>query len=72
MTKKPAISPKPMRAIMLPDESFQSYFLDVFGRPRRISANVCERINEPNLAQILHLLNSTRNHDQAHAKRRPG
>jgi hypothetical protein len=48
----------PSRAIMLPDESFQSYFLDVFGRPQRISACECERVNEANLAQALHLLNS--------------
>jgi hypothetical protein len=48
----------PRRAIMLPDESFQSYFLDVFGRPQRISACECERVNEANLAQVLHLLNS--------------
>src|SRR5205823_6378243 len=27
----------PNRAIMLPDEAFPSYFLDVFGRPQRIS-----------------------------------
>src|SRR5262249_46297114 len=48
----------PRRAIMLPDESFQSYFLDVFGRPQRLSACECERVNEANLAQALHLLNS--------------
>jgi hypothetical protein len=48
----------PNRAIMLPDESFQSYFLDVFGRPQRISACECERSTEANLAQALHLLNS--------------
>ncbi len=48
----------PNRAIMLPDESFTSYFLDVFGRPQRISACECERVNEANLAQALHLLNS--------------
>jgi hypothetical protein len=48
----------PRRAIMLPDESFASYFLDVFGRPQRISACECERISEANLAQVLHLLNS--------------
>ena len=34
------------------------YFLDVFGRPQRISACECERVNEANLAQALHLLNS--------------
>jgi hypothetical protein len=48
----------PKRAIMLPDESFSSYFLDVFGRPQRISACECERVAEANLAQALHLLNS--------------
>src|SRR5881397_3964017 len=48
----------PKRAIMLPDESFTSYFLDVFGRPQRISACECERVSEANLAQALHLLNS--------------
>jgi hypothetical protein len=46
------------RAIMLPDESFTSYFLDVFGRPQRISSCECERVSEANLAQTLHLLNS--------------
>jgi hypothetical protein len=48
----------PTRALMLPDESFASYFLDVFGRPQRISACECERVSEANLAQALHLLNS--------------
>jgi hypothetical protein len=48
----------PSRAIMLPDESFASYFLDVSGRPQRISACECERVNEASLAMSLHLLNS--------------
>jgi hypothetical protein len=48
----------PKRAIMLPDESYTSYFLDVFGRPQRLSACECERVSEANLAQALHLLNS--------------
>jgi hypothetical protein len=48
----------PQRALELPDESFASYFLDVFGRPQRISACECERVSEANLAQVLHLLNS--------------
>src|SRR5262249_385791 len=48
----------PNRAIMLPDESFASYFLDVTGRPQRISACECERVNEANLAAVLHMLNS--------------
>src|SRR6202044_69083 len=54
----PADRHAPNRAIMLPDESFPSYFLDVFGRPQRISACECERVKEANLAQALHLLNS--------------
>lgn len=65
VTNSPAAFPglpqdkhSPSRAIMLPDESFQSYFLDVFGRPQRISACDCERVSEANLAQALHLLNS--------------
>jgi hypothetical protein len=48
----------PNRAIMLPDESFSSYFLDVFGRPQRMSACECERVSEASLAQTLHLLYS--------------
>jgi hypothetical protein len=48
----------PTRAIMLPDESYASYFLDLFGRPQRLSACECERVTEANLAQVLHLLNS--------------
>lgn len=54
----PSDANSPRRAIMLPDESFSSYFLDVFGRPQRISACECERVGEANLAQALHLLNS--------------
>src|SRR5262249_47400007 len=54
----PADQHSPRRAIMLPDESFASYFLDIFGRPRRISACECERVTEANLAASLHLLNS--------------
>src|SRR5205085_4630584 len=45
-------------AIMLPDEGYSSYFLEVFGKPQRISACECERVSEANLAQALHLLNS--------------
>src|SRR5262249_52542962 len=48
----------PNRAIMLPDESFVSYFLDVMGRPQRTSACECERSGEVNLAGALHMLNS--------------
>ncbi len=50
--------PTGTRAIQLPDSSFSSYFLTVFGRPEGSSACECERSSEANLAQSLHLLNS--------------
>ena len=50
--------PEGTRAIQLPDEAVNSYFLDVFGRPMRESPCECERPKEANLAQTLHLLNS--------------
>jgi hypothetical protein len=52
--------PKGVRAVQLPDDRFNgdSYFLTVFGRPEMDSACECERTNEANLAQSLHLLNS--------------
>ena len=46
------------RAVQLPDNGFNSYFLTVFGRPESSSACECERSGEANLAQSLHLLNS--------------
>jgi hypothetical protein len=48
----------PARALALPDEGYPSYFLDVFGRPQRISVCECERVSEANLAQALQLLTS--------------
>ena len=42
----------------MPDEGFESYFLEVFGRPKRESVCECERTAEANLSQRLHLLNS--------------
>jgi hypothetical protein len=48
----------PRRALMLPDENHGSYFLEVFGKPARSSSCECERTNDANLAQALHLLNS--------------
>lgn len=50
--------PMGTRAVELPDSGFQSYFLTVFGRPEGSSACECERSNDANLAQSLHLLNS--------------
>ena len=52
--------PSGVRAVQLPDNSFNSssYFLTVFGRPDAASACECERSQDASLAQSLHLLNS--------------
>lgn len=50
--------PPGTRAIQLPDSGFDSYFLNVFGRPEGNSACECERSDEANLSQGLHLINS--------------
>jgi len=46
------------RAIELPDQAVSSYFLSAFGRSGRETPCECERSYAPNLAQILHLMNS--------------
>jgi hypothetical protein len=51
--------PAGWRAVQLPDSGFNSYFLTVFGRPEASSACECERSSDANLAQSLHLLNSS-------------
>jgi hypothetical protein len=50
--------PPGTRAVALPDTGFASYFLTVFGRPASTTACECERSQEANLSQSLHLLNS--------------
>ena len=47
------------RAVQLPDPSVGPYFLKVFGQPQGETACECERSDEANLAQSLHLLNSS-------------
>jgi hypothetical protein len=51
-------SPPGTRAIQLWDSKVNHYFLKVYGRPQRLSACECERIHEPSVAQVLHLLNA--------------
>jgi hypothetical protein len=46
------------RAITLPDPAVTSYFLDVFGRPLRVSGCECERVSRVDLRQVLRLANS--------------
>lgn len=50
--------PKGYRAIQVWDNKLPSHFLEVFGRPRRLSVCACERGTEPSMAQALHLMNS--------------
>jgi hypothetical protein len=50
--------PAGTRAIELPDESVDSAFLDVFGRPKRETPCECERVTDASLGQSLMLLNS--------------
>lgn len=51
--------PPGTRAVQLPDVSVGPYFLKVFGQPQSDTACECERSQEANLAQSLHLLNSS-------------
>jgi len=50
--------PASARAVDLPHEGFGSYFLDTFGRPRRVSGCECERSSGANVSQVLLLSNS--------------
>ncbi len=50
--------PPGTRAVQLPDNSFATYLLTVFGKPEAATACECERSGDANLAQSLHLLNS--------------
>lgn len=45
------------RAVQLPDPGVNSYFLTLFGRSDRITACACERNDDVNLPQLLHLNN---------------
>ena len=51
-------APAGTRAVQLPDNLFDSYFLSVFGRPDSASACECERSSDASLAQALHMFNS--------------
>ncbi|MGI8981164.1 MAG: DUF1549 domain-containing protein [Pirellulaceae bacterium] len=52
--------PAGSRAIQLWDSQVDHYFLRLFGRPTRQTVCECERVTEPSVAQVLHLLNSER------------
>ncbi len=50
--------PEGTRAVQLPDNQFQSYFLSIFGRPDSASPCECERGSDATLVQSLYLFNS--------------
>jgi hypothetical protein len=50
------------RAVALWDSRTSHYFLELFGRPVRTTACSCERIVDPSVGQVLHLLNSPELH----------
>jgi hypothetical protein len=54
--------PAGVRAIQLWDSKVNHYFLKAFGRPERVTACECERVGEPSVAQVLHLLNAPELH----------
>ena len=51
--------PKGSRAVQVAGGNSGVYFLEVFGRPVRETVCTCERRDEPNLAQSLHLINGS-------------
>ena len=51
--------PPGTRSIDFPDENVAAQFLDVFGRPARMTACECERVDAPALHQALELVNSS-------------
>lgn len=55
-------APPDTRAIQLWDSKVNHYFLKLYGRPQRQTACDCERIVEPSVSQVLHLLNAPEIH----------
>ncbi|MCA9450352.1 MAG: DUF1553 domain-containing protein, partial [Candidatus Omnitrophica bacterium] len=49
--------PKGARALELRDSEVASYFLNAFGRPERKQTCACERTEDANIAQTLHIAN---------------
>ena len=49
--------PTGTRAIQLPDTAVVSPFLDTFGRPERLQACSCERLNDSSVSQALQMSN---------------
>src|SRR5262249_35169160 len=58
-----------LRAVQLPDNLFDSYFLSVFGRPDSASACECEPNSDATRAQCLHMFNSAETPTKTAGKR---
>lgn len=52
-------APAGFTAAQLPDAEVTSEFLSLFGKPHRMEACECERDNESNMLQALHLINGS-------------
>ena len=56
--------PPDTRALQLPDSKARSYFLTIFGRPKRELNSHAERANDATVSQALHLINSEALHQK--------
>ena len=56
------------RALQLNDSSVANYFLETFGRPKRLITCECERSNEPSMTQVLHIMNGSTLNKKIEAK----
>jgi hypothetical protein len=61
--------PRKARAVHLPHDGFDSYFLAVFDRPVRTSPCECARSSAASLTQVLHLVNSPEIEDKIAAEK---
>ncbi len=61
-------SPNGWRALQLPDSNIASYFLNAFGRPSREFVCACERSEDPNVTQTLHITNGKTINDKLKSK----
>jgi len=64
VTEKYPGVPAGARAIQLWDSKVGHEFLKLFGRPSRTTACECERVHQPSVGQVLHLLNSKEMHER--------
>ncbi len=60
--------PEGARALQLRDSEVASYFLNAFGRPERKQTCACERTEDANIAQTLHIANGDTLNDKLRAE----